>query len=120
VRRRFGWRLPVVLLGFSQGASMAWRTALLGGHEVEAVVALAGDVPPELADLPPAPFPRRALLARGEGDDWYSEAKREADVALLAARHIDVTKVTVPGGHEWSQPLRVAVGELLATCRESG
>jgi predicted esterase len=114
VRRRFGWRLPVVLLGFSQGASMAWRTALLGGHEVEAVVALAGDVPPELAELPPAPFPRRALLGRGDRDEWYSEAKLAADVRLLEARDVSVTTMTFAGGHEWSEPFRAALGALLA------
>ena len=113
VRRRFGWRLPVVLLGFSQGASMAWRAALLGGHEVEAVVALAGDVPPELAELPPAPFPRRALLARGAADDWYTEAKQDADAVLLEARGIAVERFAFVGGHEWSDPIRDAVGNLL-------
>jgi predicted esterase len=113
VRRRFGWRLPVVLLGFSQGASMAWRAAFLGGHEVDAVVTLAGDVPPELAELPPAPFPRRALLARGEADDWYTDAKLAADEALLGARGIAVERLAFAGGHEWSDTFRAAVGNLL-------
>jgi predicted esterase len=113
VRRRFGWRLPVALLGFSQGASTAWRAALLGGHEVDAVIALAGDVPPELARLPPAPFPRRALLARGDADDWYTEAKLAADEALLLARGIAVERFVFTGGHQWSDEVRAAVAALL-------
>jgi predicted esterase len=114
VRRRFGWRLPVVLLGFSQGASMAWRAALLGGHEIEAVVTLAGDIPPELARLPPSTrFPRRVLLARGDGDLWYDEAKFAADAALLAPRTSSVERLVFVGGHEWSDVFRAAVGELL-------
>ena len=31
LRARFGWRVPVAVVGFSQGASMAWRAALLAG-----------------------------------------------------------------------------------------
>lgn len=114
VRSRFGWRLPVVLLGFSQGASTAWRAALLAGHEIAAVVALAGDVPPELGELPPeTPFPRRALLARGVRDDWYDAGKAESDAALLAARGVVVERLAFDGGHEWTDEFREAAGALL-------
>ena len=114
LRRRFGWRTPVAVFGFSQGASMAWRAALLGGHEVAAVVALAGDVPPELAELPAStPFPRRVLLARGERDEWYGAAKLEADLALLAPRGCDVEALAFDGGHEWTETFRAALAVLL-------
>lgn len=116
VRGRFGWRLPVVTFGFSQGASMAWRAALLTGQEIAAAVALAGDVPPELARLPPStPFPRRALLGRGTGDEWYDEAKLGSDLALLEGRGVDVEVARFDGGHEWSDPFRAAFGRLLAS-----
>jgi predicted esterase len=115
VRARFGWPLPVVTLGFSQGASMAWRAALLAGHEIAATVALGGDIPPELAGLPPSsPFPRRALLARGEADAWYSEEKLVADRAVLDGRGVEVETLVLPGGHEWSDGFRAAAGRLLA------
>ena len=32
VRPEIGWTVPLAFLGFSQGASMAWRAALLAGH----------------------------------------------------------------------------------------
>ncbi len=115
VRARFGWRLPVAVAGFSQGASMAWRAALLAGHETAAVLALAGDVPPELAGLPPASrFPARALLARGAADEWYTEAKLEADRVVLEARGVEVRTLRFDGGHEWTDPFRAAAAELLA------
>jgi len=115
VRARCGWRLPVVLLGFSQGASMAWRAAVLAGHEIAALAALAGDVPPELAELPaPTPFPRRALIARGADDNWYDAAKLDADRARLAGRGIELEALVFPGGHEWSDGFRGAVSRLLA------
>ena len=39
---------PVVFAGFSQGASMAYRAALLGRHPAAAVIALGGDIPPDV------------------------------------------------------------------------
>ncbi|HLF55559.1 MAG TPA: phospholipase [Thermoanaerobaculia bacterium] len=114
VRSRFGWRRPVAHLGFSQGASMAWRAALLAGHEAAAAVALGGDIPPELAELPvSSPFPARALLARGEADEWYSAERLEADRAVLAPRAVEVETLVFAGGHEWSDPFRAAVAALL-------
>lgn len=114
VRTRFGWPLPVAMLGFSQGASMAWRAAVLGGHECAAAIALAGDVPPELAELPASvPFPRRALLARGDRDEWYTEEKLRRDRERLAAHGVAVEELTFDGGHEWTDEFRRAVARLL-------
>ncbi|MCZ7650014.1 MAG: phospholipase [Thermoanaerobaculia bacterium] len=115
LRERFGASLPIVLVGFSQGAAMAWRAALLAGHETAAVAALGGDLPPELGELPAGqPFPPRALLARGTADEWYTAERMEADRGALAARGTAVTTLEFPGGHEWSDPFRAALGELLA------
>jgi predicted esterase len=116
VRSRFGWRLPVAVLGFSQGASMAWRAALLAGHEIAAVAALAGDIPPELAELPPStPFPARALLARGEADEWYDAARLTADRALLDAREVEVDELVFAGGHEWTDEFRRRAAALVSS-----
>jgi predicted esterase len=115
VRARSGWRLPVAVLGFSQGAAMAWRSALLAGHEIAGAIALGGDVPPELGELPESsPFPRVALLARGDADDWYTADRLEADLRLLAARATRVEALTFAGGHEWTDEFRAAAGALLA------
>lgn len=38
----------LVFLGFSQGASMAYRSAILGRHRASGIIALAGDVLAEL------------------------------------------------------------------------
>lgn len=115
VRPRFGWRLPLVFLGFSQGVAMAWRAAVASGHGAAALVALAGDVPPELLELPAeVPFPQRILIARGTLDDWYTEAKMAEDVAALAARGVAAEALVFEGGHVWSDPFRAAVGQLLS------
>jgi predicted esterase len=115
VRPRFGWRVPVVYLGFSQGAAMAWRAAVRGGHGGSAVVALGGDLPPELVALPADhPFPPRVLLLRGERDEWYTAEKLAADRAALAGRQVAVEELLYPGGHEWTDAVRARIAALLA------
>lgn len=115
VRPRFGWRAPLVFAGFSQGVAMAWRAAVAGGHGAAALLALAGDVPPELLELPAeVPFPARVLLARGDRDTWYDAGKLESDRAALAARGVTAETLTFAGDHEWTEPFRAAAGRLLA------
>jgi len=106
-------RLPLVYLGFSQGAAMAWRAAVLAGHRCDGMVAVVGDMPPELADedlsrLPPT------LIGQGEEDEWYDEAKREADVRRLRAGGAQVESVVFQGGHDWHEELYVELGRYLA------
>lgn len=118
VRPRLGWRLPLVFLGFSQGAAMAWRAAVRAGHGAAALIALGGDLPPELVELAAdRPFPPRILLLRGESDEWYTAEKLAADRAALAGRAVAVDAVLYPGGHEWTDVVRARIGELLAELR---
>ncbi len=103
---------PVAYLGFSQGASMAFRAALLGAEAAVAVIALGGDVPPELK----VPGTRRCppcLIARGTTDPWYSRAQLESDVARLRENGAEVQALTYEGGHEWTDAFRRAAGALL-------
>jgi predicted esterase len=114
VRGELGWKAPLTFLGFSQGASMAWRAALLAGHAAAEgcdVVAFAGDIPPELDRLE-SPFPRRALIVYGEGDDWY-RGKVEADRALLERHGLTPELSTFAGGHEWTDAARDAIAAFL-------
>lgn len=113
VRRELGWELPLAFVGFSQGASMAWRTSILAGHGTGSVVALAGDIPPELDRLE-APFPQRVLLAHGDGDEWYNPAKRGEDEALLARHAVSPEILVFQGGHEWTGEARVGIGRFLS------
>src|SRR4029079_11941000 len=54
----------LVLCGFSPGAAMAFRAAARGRHRADVVVALGGDVPPELLADRTVSFDR-VFLARG-------------------------------------------------------
>jgi predicted esterase len=104
----------LVLLGFSQGAAMAYRAALLGRHRASGIIALGGDVPPELKapdarhDWPPV------LVGAGRTDRWYTAAKLENDEAHLRTRGVAHDVVRFDGGHEWADGFLTACGDWLA------
>ena len=100
-------RLPsarrVAIVGFSQGVAMAYRAAARGGQAIDALVALAGDVPPELRGRPWGARPA-VLLGRGSREEWYREEQLEADLATLATLGLAAEACRFEGGHEWAPP----------------
>jgi predicted esterase len=103
----------LVFVGFSQGASMAYRAALLGAHRVSGIIALGGDIPPEVKALPALSWPR-VLIGAGTRDEWYG-ARVGADVEFLRERGVAHEVVHFDGGHEWTEAFSRAVGEFLGT-----
>jgi predicted esterase len=102
----------IVYAGFSQGVAMAFRAAVRGRHAAAGIIAVGGDVPPELLLDPQATFPF-VLLARGADDEWLTAEKFRADLNALAARHGRVRAHEFDGGHEWNDAVAAAVGEFL-------
>jgi len=113
IKAEFPTKDPLVYVGFSQGTAMAYRAAAGAGHRVRGLVALGGDVPPELAGQDLTGFPR-VLIGRGCTDPWYSEEKLTADVALMEERGVTVEVCRFDGGHEWSEAFYRALGTFLA------
>jgi predicted esterase len=105
--------LPIVYAGFSQGVAMAFRAALQGRRLAAGIIAVGGDVPPEIRENPGVRFPR-TLLARGTGDDWYTTAKLEADVAAIERHGGHAEAFAFDGGHEWTVAVSTAAGRFLA------
>ena len=103
---------PPVYVGFSQGASMAYRAAAHAGHPCAGLFVLGGDMPPDVADDPAASLPP-VLAARGARDDWFTDAKLQRDVERLRERGASVRSVVFEGGHEWPDPLFAAASEYL-------
>jgi len=98
----------VVLSGFSQGVAMTFRAAASLPRMVDGVIAVCGDVPPELDTASLARIPA-ALVCHGSRDEWYTQAKFDHDIGRLRAAGADVTPVGFDGGHEWSgEVLRAA------------
>ena len=104
---------PVVFTGFSQGVAMAFRAAVRGRVRASGVIAVGGDVPPELLADPASRFPR-VLLIRGAADQWHTAKQLAADVAALRARGDEPEALIHDGGHEWTVDVTAAAGRFLA------
>ena len=91
---------PLVYIGFSQGVAMAFRTAAFVQRPCDAVIALASDVPPDVA--PVAGTLPRVLLGRGDRDEFYDAAQAAKDLAVLRSAGVRVEEYVFNGGHEWS------------------
>jgi predicted esterase len=102
----------LVYCGFSQGVAMAFRAGVRGAHRADAVLALGGDVPPELLADDRASFPR-VLLARGAADAFYTADKLRADQSRLDARRVRVETLTFDGGHAWHPDFAARGGQIL-------
>lgn len=102
----------LVFAGFSQGVAMAYRAAIRGRHRAAGVIALAGDIPPELKADAQADWPR-VLIGVGEAETWYTGDKLRGDLAFLESRGVAHEVVRFRGGHEWTDEFRVAAGRWM-------
>ena len=104
----------IVYAGFSQGVPMAFRAALAGRRRAAGVIAIGGDVPPELLGDAALRFPP-VLMVRGERDDWFTQPKFDANVAALTKRGVSVRTLVFDGTHEWNDAVASAAAEFLAS-----
>jgi len=102
----------IVFLGFSQGAAMAYRAALLGKYPAAGVIALGGDLPPDVMSGETGPWPR-VLLGAGLQDTWYTAEKLAADERALTSRDVAYQVARFEGAHEWTEEFREAAGRWL-------
>ncbi|HJR58618.1 MAG TPA: dienelactone hydrolase family protein [Vicinamibacterales bacterium] len=105
----------IVTIGFSQGVAMAFRGAVRGRRRASGIVAVGGDVPPELLADPSLTFPP-TLITRGTRDEWYTDGKLEADAAALRARGSSVQPLVFDAGHEWTAEVSMAAGRFIGQC----
>ena len=116
VADEFGITRPLIYVGFSQGVAMAYRAAVLVQRPCDGVIALAADVPPDVAPLAASLPP--VLVGRGTEDKWYDEAKAAADRKVLSAAGVRVAEHVFEGGHvfapEFISRARNFVDELLS------
>jgi predicted esterase len=107
--------LPVdgrlVVHGFSQGAGMACRAALLGSHAVAGVMLLGGEIPPEFNDLERM---RVVHLGRGDYDHFYPKKHFENDLRRLRDACIEPSQSIFQGGHAPSDDYFAAAGQFIA------
>ncbi len=102
---------PLVYVGFSQGVAMAYRAAAFVRRPCDGVIALAGDVPPDVA--PVAAGLPTVLLGRGTEDAWYSAEKMARDLSSLRAADVTVIEHVFAGGHVWEESFVARAGAFL-------
>jgi predicted esterase len=102
----------MVFAGFSQGVAMTFRAAAAASRQVDGVIVVGGDVPPEL-DAGLIGRTRQALVCRGSRDEWYTAAIFEKDVRRLRDADVNVRPLEFDGGHEWSDPVVQAASLFL-------
>lgn len=118
LHRRYPSLERLAWIGFSQGVAMAYRAAAFAGHPSHALVALAGDVPPEVATADLEGFPD-VLIGRGSGETWYSEEQLGRDLETLQSRGIPAQAAHFDGGHEWTEEFLGRAGKFLTERIES-
>ena len=78
-----------------------------------AVIAIGGDVPPELLADRSARFPS-VLIGRADKDEWLTQDRYDADIAALTARGVPVVPLAYEGTHEWTAAVSSAIGDFIA------
>src|SRR4029453_13558368 len=102
---------PTVFAAFSQGVAMPYRAA--ARIPAAGIIALAGDVPPDVTQ----PLPD-VLIGRGTADSWYNDEKVAADVARLQGLARTVETCVFEGGHEWTDAFAAAASAFLQRIRQ--
>jgi predicted esterase len=102
----------VVFTGFSQGVAMTFRAAASSSRTVDGVIAVGGDVPPEL-DAAAVGRIGHALVCHGTRDEWYTKEIFERDVQRLQEANVAVRPLEFDGGHEWSDDVVQAASLFL-------
>lgn len=116
VARECGAPTAVVFAGFSQGASMAYRAAALCAGEAWGVLAVGGDVPPELNETQLSRIPR-VLIGAGTRDQWFTPDRCAADAGRLRRAGVQVDVAELDAGHQWTPELAARATSWLAALR---
>jgi predicted esterase len=111
ITQEFGITRPLIYAGFSQGVAMAYRAAALVQRPCDGVIALAGDVPPDVA--PVASSLPIVLLGRGTEDKWYTADKAAADMAILGGAGVHVVQHVFAAGHVWDESFVARAGGFI-------
>ena len=102
----------LVFCGFSQGAAMAYRAAVHHAGPKAGVIAVGGDIPPEL-DGEELGRVQSVLIARGSGDRHYPAPQMEEDLQRLSQAGIPATTFTHGGAHDWPEALTPEIRRYL-------
>jgi predicted esterase len=100
----------LVFHGFSQGAGMASRAALLGKHRASGLMLLGGDFPPESENSGDMPV---VHIARGARDPIYREEHFMRDCRRFDEWGVRHVSCSFKGGHEAADEYLKSAGVFL-------
>jgi phospholipase/carboxylesterase len=104
-----------ILVGFSQGAYLAYYLALRHPDRVDAVCGIAGRAKAEvLTDVLGEARHVRVLHLHGSEDPAVLPAPCAESIATLAEAGLDARFELIPGGHEVTPPMVQRIGEWIA------
>jgi predicted esterase len=106
----------IVFAGFSQGVAMAYRAAANTSRLTAGVIAVGGDIPPELTSSSLGRI-KAALIARGTLDEWYTHQKFADDERRLRDYSVNTRALEFNAGHVWSPELAAAASSFLGSFR---
>lgn len=113
VRGTLDLGVGLLFAGFSQGTSMAYRAAAgLDETDCLGVLAVGGDIPPELTENDARKI-KRAVHARGSDDERYPPEQLSKDLARLDQLGVASSSISYSGHHEWNSALCEALAEPL-------
>jgi len=101
----------VVVLGFSQGSSMAYRFAISGLLRPVGMISCCSDLPPDVAETLGQVQPFPVLLAHGEEDTMVPETRITEAMEALSAHGFRYEAYRFSGGHQMTPELVEKVGE---------
>ncbi len=105
-----------VFAGFSQGVAMAYRAAVHSRIPAAGVIAVGGDIPPEIQAQELEGIGAVTIL-RGKTDDWYTKEKFESDVLRLQTANLPFRATEFEAGHVWSPEMTAVGSEFLRQLR---
>lgn len=108
-------KLPVWFVGFSQGVAMAFRAAVSSRVQPAAVVAVGGDLPPEIQSDTLKRL-SGAMLCHGVSDPYYSNNKFLEDEARLTVAGVKTRLFEFDGGHVWPHDLDELLPRFIRDC----
>ena len=111
VTDEYGITRPLIFAGFSQGVAMAYRAAAFAQRPCDGVIALAGDIPPDVA--PVAASLPRVLLGRGADDKYYDADMAAADLAVLKTAGVNASEHVFEGGHVFAPAFIARAGQFI-------
>lgn len=102
----------LIFVGFSQGVAMAYRAALLGSHPAAGIIAIGGDLPPDVKNVPADRWPK-VFIAVGAKDQWYTADKVSADEAFLKTQGVAHEIHRSDAGHEVTDSMLAAAAAFI-------